>query len=244
MYILIDNQAAIAVLNHNPDGVAEAYSACEKAAYLYAKGWSLKSVWTPSHCGIEGNERADSLAKAGSNSAVECKHAYTSKTWMLRQAKNRFHKEWSKELNLDRITWSYPEEWRKWTFKRAKAFFRIYCGRSYSDPLPGQDPVRCQCNDSDLSSDHLLGQCTLFERSRYLLLKGTANTPILTKELILDRTWGPATRTLAQKIGLGFKEELNWDADCNDNEPSEEQNEHLDETELEDDWDADPFLRT
>jgi hypothetical protein len=95
--ICIDNTAAIPVLNYNPEKVQITYNPCIIGKQPIYCRRSLDTVWTPSHIGIPGNEKADELAKHGSNMKnKKCTLAYTSLAWMNRLARESFLLDWKK----------------------------------------------------------------------------------------------------------------------------------------------------
>lgn len=63
---LVDSQAAIMNLTRNLETECQKTIECRKLLqHLAEKGWQLKLQWIPSHVGIPGNEKADELAKQG-----------------------------------------------------------------------------------------------------------------------------------------------------------------------------------
>jgi hypothetical protein len=44
----------------------------------------------------------------------------------------------------------------------------------------------------------------------HTILPSFTTPPVFTKEMILDKNWGPGIRTFVKKTGLGFKSELRW----------------------------------
>ena len=58
--ILLDSQAAIARLRHTQPGPGQALAI---QAHAIAKGLHVTIQWVPGHAGVEGNERADQVAK-------------------------------------------------------------------------------------------------------------------------------------------------------------------------------------
>jgi hypothetical protein len=90
IYLCIDNSSAIDVLADNPNRIEGAFKTTDARNTLTRNGWTIKTFWIPSHCGIEGNE-ADKLAKSGTgHNQVACSQAYTSYTRMNRMAKDKF----------------------------------------------------------------------------------------------------------------------------------------------------------
>jgi ribonuclease HI len=212
VYLCIDNQAAIYVLANNPDCIEGGYRACNEAKHLIQLGWIINTVWVPSHCGIEGNDNADRLAKKGATSALnQCPYSYTSVAWLKRKAKEVFLSKWRTAMGDTKITWKYPDERSNWSFRLAQAIFKVYCGRTSIDPLQTFEPSQCKCQAGELSSKHIIGHCELFENARGRL-RGSEVTPaVFTNELVLDPTWGPRLVQFMSQTRLGFSAELNWD---------------------------------
>jgi len=67
--ILLDSQAAIARLRHTQPGPGQelAIQAHAIAKRLHAQGHQPTIQWVPGHAGVEGNERADQVAKQAAN---------------------------------------------------------------------------------------------------------------------------------------------------------------------------------
>jgi len=90
IYICIDNQASIDTLQSNKDDHEYARRALETIAALQLLGWQTITTWCLSHSNIPGNERADTLAMMVASSTVPCRFAFTTKCWLLAQARKGF----------------------------------------------------------------------------------------------------------------------------------------------------------
>jgi len=84
-FICIDNQAAIDTLKFNKDNHEYAQCILKCIGQLRLLGWIVSTVWCPSHCGIMGNEHADTLAKIGTSLPVPCRHTLTTKVLLQTQ---------------------------------------------------------------------------------------------------------------------------------------------------------------
>jgi ribonuclease HI len=205
VYICIDNSAAIFTLINNPDRNEAAYLASKIGQIITKFFNSINTVWLPSHCGIEGNEAADNLAKKGSDEEQNrCIHSYTSHCWLRRKAKSEFFKKWANAVDDIHITWKYPEEWSSWSFRYARSIFRVYCGRTEIDPKHGEEAAVCKCQSAEISSKHILGHCPLFDHARSRLSKPNELPPIFTNDLVLDKEWGAAVRKFLGETRWGF----------------------------------------
>jgi ribonuclease HI len=80
IYVCIDSKSTIDILKRNPRGIEGANRSQNATQILRTKGWLINTVWVPpSHCGINGNEKADTLAKAGTHATTPiCKDTFTS----------------------------------------------------------------------------------------------------------------------------------------------------------------------
>jgi ribonuclease HI len=94
VFICIDNQAAIDTLQCNKNNHEYARRAIETSAQLRLLGWTVSTVWCPSHCGVTGNEHADSLAKMGTSLPSPCRYSLTTKAWLQTQARAQLLQHW------------------------------------------------------------------------------------------------------------------------------------------------------
>ncbi|KAG0415573.1 hypothetical protein HPB47_007189 [Ixodes persulcatus] len=60
--LLTDSRAALQILSNLEDAPPIARIIASKVESLEKKGWTIAFQWLPSHCGIDGNERADRIA--------------------------------------------------------------------------------------------------------------------------------------------------------------------------------------
>lgn len=212
VYLCIDNQAAILTLKSNPAKVQMATDATKSAHRLQQMGWRINTVWTPAHIGISGNEEADLMAKKGTQDEDRlCDAACITKTWIERTFREKLLKGWGDRIGTSNITWKYPKQWEAWNFREANAYFRTYCGRTWSDTSHGENPKKCACGESDLSTDHLIGSCRLLEIAREKMRMGRIDAPHFVKELVLDTEWGETVRGFLRKTKIGFKDQITTD---------------------------------
>jgi ribonuclease HI len=212
VYICVDNSAAIHTLMTNPNGNEAAYMVSKVAIELMKNSQSIYTIWLPSHCGIEGNETADALAKKGSQEENrKCPHAYTSLAWLKRKSKSQFIDKWREAMNDTHISWKYPEEWSNWSFRYARSIFQVYCGRTKVDPRHGEEAVMCKCQDAEISSKHILGQCQLFDRLRSRMTQRNELPTHISNNMVLEKEWGAAMRKFLEQTRLGFSENLRYE---------------------------------
>jgi hypothetical protein len=139
-----------------------------------------------------------------------CTASYTLKAWIERKAREIFLGRWRLNIGCEILSWKYPSGWEGWTYREARAYFRTYSGRTDIDPWHEHEATKCKCSTADLSSDHIIGYCPLFDQARSCIRGQDLTPPVFTKEMILDKNWGPGIRTFVKKTGLGFKSELRW----------------------------------
>jgi ribonuclease HI len=120
-YLCVDNQSALDTLHGNASQTQYWRTAANVTAELYGIGWKILGVWTPAHVGIVGNEAADTEAKAGAARSDACKHARTTKTWLLSQTRQQLKEQWTKALPDAAPSFSFPAhlQYMHWPTTRA-----------------------------------------------------------------------------------------------------------------------------
>lgn len=93
--ICVDNPSALTTLaTNNPENTEYGRKALEAIRELSSAGWAVIGLWTPVHCGIPGNEEADSLAKLGAKRTTVCTHARVTRTWLRAKARSQQMEDW------------------------------------------------------------------------------------------------------------------------------------------------------
>uniref|UniRef100_A0A2S2P5Q9 RNase H type-1 domain-containing protein n=1 Tax=Schizaphis graminum TaxID=13262 RepID=A0A2S2P5Q9_SCHGA len=137
-------------------------------------------TWIPSHTGIEGNEKADMMAKqATSDQTIEMLN-FLSKDDLKREAKNITINLWRKEWHLLRDNKlreikSTTDRWinpTNLTREQEVILTRLRIGHSWHTHkhlMDKTDPEPCITCGSEISIKHLLLECRQFndERSKY-----------------------------------------------------------------------------
>jgi hypothetical protein len=95
------------------------------------------------------------------------------------------------EINIGSInlSWKYPSEWEGRTYRGARGYFITYSGRTDIDPRHEHEATRCKCSTTDLSNDHIIGYCHLFDQARSYIRTQHLTPPVFTKEMILDEKY-------------------------------------------------------
>jgi ribonuclease HI len=211
-HLCIDNSSAIDSLNNNTYNHHHARHAIEAATELITTGWTISTVWVPSHTGITGNKRADIQAKAGaSNNRLLCQHSVTTKTWLLAEAKRKFMSEWHTTHKSAKPSLTWPQHLSELKWKETQALFRVFARRAPTDidPITKTAPTTCACNASPPTSEHILAECPLFDRQRTELLY-RLKTPTITRDQVLLPTHTKPVLDFLKATGLGFHTRLNY----------------------------------
>jgi len=112
VFICIDNQASIDTLQFKRGNHEYSRRVLEIIVKLQLRGWHITTMWCPSHCGIRGNEQADTLATLGASSTIPYQFAVTTKTWLLTQVRLEFLARWKNELPLANPSLKFPSHLR------------------------------------------------------------------------------------------------------------------------------------
>lgn len=143
-------------------------------------------AWCPSHCGIEGNDLVDKLAKNATERGRETPIG-ASRAFMLRRARQavqeKWRRDWSREKKEGRFAISdmFPpsckptRHFRDLDGKR-ELFGRLvqartghgYTGEYYKQFVP-DEKTDCPCGEPLQTREHLLRDCPRYEDQRYIL---------------------------------------------------------------------------
>jgi ribonuclease HI len=214
VYICIDNKAAIDTLSFNKSNHEYARRTLTNIKQLRLLGWSIRTVWCPSHCDIPGNDRADALAKQGASGHTPCQYTTTTKTWLQIQARAQLLRQWKAELPLSNPSFKFPDHLRNVDWEDTRAVWRVFSNRSPSDSHPNQPKDPCPCGLDMNSSHHLLRQCILLMKYRTELLQSTVGD-IQSSEFILNPKNQQPLRRFLKATGLGHTDKLCFDQPSN-----------------------------
>ena len=116
--------------------------------------------WIPSHCGVQGNERADRLSKEGSKEKqYEHPVPYSEAKTLLR---NFFHNTWRERLG----TTTGRDSLDLLTRREQVQIFRLRTGHcrllAHLNRLHISHTDECPCGTSPQTPEHILQNCPLF----------------------------------------------------------------------------------
>ena len=197
--ILIDSQAAIAALG-NPRVTSRAVGKTIQALnQLASKVEVLTLVWVPAHKGHVGNEKADELAKRGSeeNSPERFKHVGRPQASIKAAVREKIYSEWQlewvgmKQANHSKSLYGGPNPGKaRFVYKLARLelgrFVRVVTGHNnlnFFQNKIGLCPTRsCRfCDNGDETLTHFLVACPR--------LRGLRGDIFLDRTPSSDMTW-------------------------------------------------------
>jgi len=209
-FICIDNQAAIDTLHFNKDNHEYVRHILEYIAQLRSLGWTVGTVWCASHCGIMGNERADTLAKMGTSLPVPCQHTITTKVWLQAQARAQLLQRWKQELPLSNPSFTFPTHLHGVDWADTRAHWWVFRNRSPSDPHPNKTANPCPCGQDLHTSHHLLRDCTLLaQKCSRMRLSTSRDLESLT--FLTNPANGLGLRNFLRATGLGHTINISYD---------------------------------
>lgn len=209
-YLCIDNSSAIEALTDNTYESEYAREAIHSASHLTTNGWTINAIWTPSHCGITGNERADDLAQEGAQtSTTPGPHARTTQAWLYAESKRILLHEWKQHLPHAHASLRFPSHLKNLSRRESSALFRLQCARTPSDTYHGTEPTPCACGPDMESSQHILAECPLSDEPRTTLTKD-ARGDINTTAFMHDKHNLPAILRFLDTTKLGHSKDLQY----------------------------------
>jgi ribonuclease HI len=153
--------------------------------------------WIPAHCGFEGNDKADTLAKAGTRMSQE--NIPITKDAI----KAKIKRETKHELTHDRAKATFKErrkpkeEEAKWPANIRITYSQLRTGHSlllkhYRHRIQREETATCEwCEEEDQTIEHMLCRCPAIENQRTYFVEKTPtlaalvnNEPSLVKRLL------------------------------------------------------------
>ena len=170
--VFTDSMSALQALE-SPDPCPLVQSLLTSLANL-TKGSPTTLQWVPAHVGLSGNERADRLAKRGSQLPQPDVPATYEEAKALLQ--DSFRKDWALlqegyRAKTDPLH-SLPREHQTTIYRLRTGHCRL---KGHLRKIGLADSAVCECGQADQTPQHVLQDCPLHERQRQLFWKGGAD---------------------------------------------------------------------
>ena len=144
---------------------------------LSDKGTSVRFCWVPSHCGIDGNERVDQLAKETLDQDIDplaSVHCTDMKPLVNPYIQKLVKTKWDvavhgRDLYLLKPTLGPPKKFQQLTRAEEVAITRLRIGHTKatkSHILSRGPPTGCHHCGQTLTIDHMLLECALLQECR------------------------------------------------------------------------------
>ena len=157
---------------------------------------------------------ADRLANKGAqvdSADAKCISACTTKAWLQAEARRRFYKKWQSAIPNAHVDMRAPKHFDALSWRECRAVFRIFAGRTPSDPNQGAEKIPCDCGVSDISSQHLLMECPQLDEPRKRLVGRLPADTVLTPSLAIQKQFTAHFVKFIRETGLGARAKLKLD---------------------------------
>jgi len=231
--VYADNQAAIHRIKNPSDNPGQAWQLrCFHAAAEVASKQAFISLhWAPGHEGVDGNERADSLAKGAALARPNSRSTSLAMTGI--RIKNRTEMEW--RLAFSRYSKSAIEQnpstyakLFKWKFRKRLAippgtkreltstFYQLKLGHCYAKAYLARfgkaDSDRCSCGAVQ-TREHLLLSCKWYRLERRELQNDIGEKELTLRLLLQTKKGIAATFCFLEKTKIATRK---WQLGQND----------------------------
>jgi ribonuclease HI len=233
IHVYADNQAAIHRIKNPSDNPGQAWQlrCFHAAAEVASKQASISLHWAPGHEGVDGNERADSLAKGAALARPNSRSTSLAMTGI--RIKNRTEMEW--RLAFSRYSKSAIEQNPstyakvfKWKFRKRLAippgtkreltstFYQLKLGHCYAKAYLARfgkaDSDRCSCGAVQ-TREHLLLSCKWYRLERRELQNDIGEKELTLRLLLQTKKGIAATLCFLEKTKIATRK---WQLGQND----------------------------
>ena len=228
VFIFTDSQAALKALRSFTDN-CKTISECRKSLNEMAQQFRIHLIWVPGHRDIEGNEKADELARRGTTAAIlpgKDRVGIPWATFKLQCKQDTINRAKERWRTLSSCT-TARKTWPSYNLKRTTSLLSFrrtdlsnLVGVLTGHCLIGQHALRlgreandccrsCKCPDEEESVEHFLCHCLALSRRRLAsfgqptLLSLNELSEIGIKEIgrfIVSSKWFSGEMTLQQRL--------------------------------------------
>jgi hypothetical protein len=180
---------------------------------IFTRGTTIETRWIPAHIDTEGNEKADKLAKEGSNNTDhKCTASRTTITHLQRVNRARLFHAWGEAVGSQITSWSYPEYFAKWNLRDSLTYFKFFCQRTNFDRYCNSPGIRCRRQTADISALHLVRDYPLLDKFRGTSFRAWGTMPDLELSMVIDDSEVETKlREFVSKADLGCGCMRRWD---------------------------------
>ncbi|XP_073986260.1 uncharacterized protein [Rhodnius prolixus] len=187
---VLNSDSRVSLLSINNANRREPLLECIRGSVhaLSADGWNLGFLWVKAHCGVEGNERADMLAKEAALSTLPVSYARAPVSYLREIGRQAVYSGWEKRW-YDTANGSATKQYFPHFVDRQRAVY-LPLGymltqvlsehgkhRAYLYRFGLADSGLCSCAEEvEQTWDHLIYHCQEHERERSRLIRYVLST--------------------------------------------------------------------
>jgi ribonuclease HI len=205
IWIFSDSQAAIKRIARSGMGAGQAYvKGIQELAESIDTNITIHIHWVPGHMNIYGNDRADEMAKKGTEIQSSGGETITSLSFLKKKIKEESLLEWNKQwANARNKSRSYSKfecypRWKALPMIERKQAWSTYVQlklghgyfKSYLVRLPGYDTDQCLECKTKQSPEHLILSCKAYREEQKIMRRTAGFKERLTLRLIMNTERG------------------------------------------------------